>query len=139
MSLAQILDISAAGMDVQQVRLQAAAANIANARTTAPAGSVGYQPLEVVVRAGAPIGMAGAAMPFPIAETVTAANVSPKRVYDPGHPDADKDGFISLPGIDPIGSMLDLLEISKGYEANLRAFDITRSLIQRSIDIGSHQ
>ena len=64
-------------------------------------------------------------------------NVTPKRVYEPGNPDADKDGFISLPGVDPIGSMMDLLEISRSYEANLRAFDITRNLMQRTLDIGS--
>jgi flagellar basal-body rod protein FlgC len=64
-------------------------------------------------------------------------NVAPKRIYEPGNPDADKDGFTSVAGVDPIGSMMDLLEISRSYEANLRAFDITRNLMQRTLDIGS--
>jgi flagellar basal-body rod protein FlgC len=144
MGLTQVLDISAAGMDVQQLRLQVAASNIANARTTSAPGTAPYQPLTVVVRASAPPGAsaaggmlspAGLAQPF--AQAIVPLQTTPKRVYEPGNPDADKDGFISLPGVDPISSMMDLLEISRSYEANLRAFDITRNLMQRTLDIGS--
>lgn len=142
MALSQVLDIAAAGMDVQQLRLQVAASNIANARTTNAPGTAPYQPLTVVIRAAAqgtaPAGAAASAWALarPFAQAIVPLDVAPKRVYEPGNPDADKDGFISLPGVDPIGSMLDLLEISRSYEANLRAFDITRSLMQRTIDIG---
>lgn len=143
MSLAQVFDISAAGMDVQQLRLQVAASNIANARTTSAPGTAPYQPLTVVVRASAPgtgapgEALSAGALARPFAQAIVPLNVAPKRVYEPGNPDADKDGFISVPGVDPIGSMLDLLEISRSYEANLRAFDITRNLMQRTLDIGS--
>ena len=44
--------------------------------------------------------------------------------------------MVSLPGVDPVTSMLDLISISRGYEANLRAFDITRSLLQRTLELG---
>lgn len=143
MSLTQVFDISAAGMDVQQLRLQVAASNIANARTTSAPGTAPYQPLTVVVRASVPEAanaggvMSAAALARPFAQAIVPLNVTPKRVYEPGNPDADKDGFISVPGVDPIGSMMDLLEISRNYEANLRAFDITRSLMQRTLDIGN--
>jgi flagellar basal-body rod protein FlgC len=63
-------------------------------------------------------------------------NAAPRLVYDPGHPDADDKGFVSLPGVDPVTSMLDLMTISRSYEANLRAFDITRNLIQKTLDMG---
>jgi len=131
MALAQVLDISSAGMDVQQLRLQVAASNIANARTTSAPGTSPYQPHTVVVRAAAAGDIAR-----PFAQAIVPLSVTPKRVYEPGNPDADKDGYISLPGVDPISSMMDLLEISRSYEANLRAFDITRSLMQRTIEIG---
>jgi len=144
MGMFGILDISSAGMDVQQARLEAAASNIANARTTGENGAV-YQPLTVVVRsaiaqemgaAGTPIDTAN--LPLPTAETVTQ-EVAPKLVYDPGHPDADERGMVSLPGVDPVSSMLDLISISRGYEANLRAFDITRSLLQRTLELGKNR
>jgi flagellar basal-body rod protein FlgC len=143
MGLAQVFDISAAGMDVQQLRLQVAASNIANARTTSAPGTAAYQPLTVLIRASAPnTGAPGGAssaggLARPYAQAIVPLNVPPKRIYEPGNPDADKDGFISVPGVDPIGSMLDLMEISRSYEANLRAFDITRSLMQRTLDIGN--
>ncbi len=144
MGMFGILDISSAGMDVQQARLEAAASNIANARTTGENGAA-YKPLTVVVRSaiaqaagatGMPIDVAN--LPLPSAEVVPQ-DVAPKLVYDPGHPDADANGMVALPGVDPVSSMLDLISISRGYEANLRAFDITRSLLQRTLDLGRNR
>jgi flagellar basal-body rod protein FlgC len=145
MGMFGILDVSAAGMDVQQARLEAAASNIANARTTGKDGAT-YKPLTVVVRsaiaeaagqAGSPIGVGQ--LPRPHVAEVVQTDVAPKLVYDPGHPDADARGMVSLPGVDPITSMLDLVSISRGYEANLRAFDITRSLLQRTLELGRNR
>jgi flagellar basal-body rod protein FlgC len=139
--LFSVLDISSAGMDVQQARLEVAAANIANARTTGADGQA-YQPLSVVVRSTmAQAGAAGSRitpdqLPRPMVGETVPQNVTPKLVYDPGHPHADARGMVSMPGVDPVTSMLDLLSISRGYEANLRAFDITRSLLQRTLDMG---
>jgi flagellar basal-body rod protein FlgC len=150
MGLYNILDISAAGMDVQQARLAVTAANLANAQTTAPQGGTPYQPLTVVVRTSAANGGQTAAPAFEAADGATidpvdllprpsvAATVAldepPRLIYNPGHPDADSRGFVSLPGVDPITSMMDLISISRGYEANLRAFDITRTLLQKTLD-----
>jgi flagellar basal-body rod protein FlgC len=144
--LFSILDISAAGMDVQQARLEAASLNLANSRTTAAPGAQPYQPLTAVVhsvkspQAAQFIGeMASAALPKPAVAQLVPTNAPPRLVYEPGHPDADERGFISLPGVDPISSMLDLISISRGYEANLRAFDVTRSLLQKTLDLGSRR
>ena len=141
MGMFGVLDISSAGMDVQQARLEVAASNIANTRTTGT-GTAAYKPLAVDVRsaiaeaqgaAGTPYN--AAQLPMPVSEVVEQ-DVAPKLVYDPGHPDADARGMVALPGVDPVTSMLDLISISRGYEANLRAFDITRSLLQRTLDLG---
>jgi flagellar basal-body rod protein FlgC len=142
MGMFGVLDISSAGMDVQQARLEVAATNIANARTTGE-GGVAYKPLSVVVRsaiaesagaAGSPVTLGQ--LPRPMVAEVVQQDVAAKLVYDPGHPHADERGMVSLPGVDPVSSMIDLLSISRGYEANLRAFDITRSLLQRTLDLG---
>lgn len=145
MGMFGVLDISSAGMDVQQARLEVAASNIANARTTGKDGAT-YKPLAVVVRsaiaeaqgaAGTPVTLGQ--LPMPVVSEVVQQNVAPKLVYDPGHPDADEKGMVALPGVDPINSMMDLISISRGYEANLRAFDITRSLLQRTLDLGRNR
>jgi flagellar basal-body rod protein FlgC len=144
MSMFGILDISAAGMDVQQARLEAAAANLANAQTTGQAGAV-YQPLTVVVHSvlgkgvGATDNLSADSLPRPAVTGTAELDVPPRLVYDPGHPDADARGFVSMPGVDPITSMLDLISISRSYEANLRAFDVTRTLMQRTLDMGNHR
>jgi flagellar basal-body rod protein FlgC len=147
MSMYGILDISAAGMDAQQARLAVAAANLANAQTTAKPGTPGYTPMTVVVRSEtvehgsglvSPAGEAADladALPRPVVGETAPLGVAPRLLYDPGNPDADGRGFVSLPGVDPISSMLDLLSISRAYEANLRAFDITRTLLQRTLDV----
>jgi len=142
MGMFGVLDISSAGMDVQQARLEVAASNIANSRNTGK-GEAAYKPLAVVVRstvdqAQGPAGTATTAenMPRPVVAEVVQQNVAPTLVYDPGHPDADERGMVALPGVDPVTSMLDLISISRSYEANLRAFDITRSLLQRTLDLG---
>ena len=145
MGMFGVLDISSAGMDVQQARLEVAATNIANARTTGKDGAT-YKPLTVVVHSAIaePQGPAGtpvttANLPVPVVSQVVQQDVAPKLVYDPGHPDADEKGMVALPGVDPVSSMLDLVSISRGYEANLRAFDITRSLLQRTLDLGRNR
>jgi len=144
MSMFGILDISAAGMDVQQARLEAAAANLANAQTTGQAGAV-YQPLTVVVHSvlgkgvGATDNLSADLLPRPAVTGTAELDVPPRLVYDPGHPDADARGFVSMPGVDPIASMLDLISISRSYEANLRAFDVTRTLMQRTLDMSNHR
>lgn len=146
MDLFGIFEISAAGLSVEQARLAAAASNLANARTTRSADGSLYQPLAVVVRstpASAPSFSAieaqlrAESLPRPMVASTAPLNVAPRMLYDPGHPDADERGFVTLPGVDPLTSMLDLVSVSRGYEANLRAFDITRHLLERTIQMGS--
>lgn len=145
MGLFAIFDINSAGMSVEQSRLAVAASNIANARTTRTADGSVYRPLAVAVRStlasheffAADSGSLDAArLPRPVVAGLVETNAPAHTLYDPGHPDADARGFVTLPGVDPVSSMLDLMTISRSYEANLRAFDITRSLIQRTLDMG---
>ena len=144
MNLFSIFDITSAGMSVEQSRLAVAAANIANARTTKTADGSVFKPLSVAVHSSVPFnqvidsvtGVDANSLPRPAVAGVVASDAPPHLVYDPGHPDADERGFVSLPAVDPISSMLDLMTISRSYEANVRAFDITRSLIQRTLDMG---
>jgi flagellar basal-body rod protein FlgC len=149
MGLFNVLDISAAGLNVERSRLEVAVTNLANAETTTPANGVPYQPLEAVVRSGAPArpidgrlsegGTFESSLPLPFVEQLAPMHTTPRRVHDPGHPDADAQGFVTYPGVDPVTTMLDLLSISRSYEANVKAFDITRTLLERTIDLGGTQ
>src|SRR6185312_1933024 len=140
MGLMSILSLSTAGLGVERARLEVSAANLANAQTPIAAGQTGYEPLAVLVRSTAMSELSGgtleSALPRPFVSEIVPMKTSPRRVYEPGHPDADAKGYVNYPGVDPVTTMLDLITISRSYEANLKAFDITRSLLQRTIDIG---
>lgn len=139
MGLFTVLDVSSAGLNVERTRLDVAAANIANARTSG-GDHDSYQPLRVVAKSIAQGRLADSASaytpPIPRVVSIEPQQVEPQFVYDPGHPDADAKGMVRLPGVDAVGSMVDLVSISRGYEANLRVFDVTRSLIQKLLSIG---
>lgn len=141
MGMMSILSMSAAGMGVERARLEIAAANLANAQTPITAGSAAYEPLAAVVRSAAPNELRAGALqqvlPQPYVAEVVPMKVAPRRVYEPGFPGADAGGYVSYPGVDPVTTMLDLMSITRGYEANLKAFDITRTLLERTMQIGA--
>ena len=146
MDLFGVFEISSAGMSVEQAKLAVAAANLANARSSRAADGTLYQPLEVVVQSTAATSYADAesslraqSLPRPIVQTVEPTQAPPRLVYDPGHPDADEQGFVAMPAVDTLSTMLDLMTVSRSYEANLRAFDITRHLIEQTIQMGSRR
>lgn len=141
MDLFGVFDISSAGMSVEQSRLAVAASNLANARTSSAANGTPFQPLRAVVQstsyASVEASLAAESLPRPVVQNVVATETAPRLVYDPGHPDADDSGFVAMPAVDPLSSMMELISVSRGYEANLRAFDVTRHLLQRTIDMGN--
>jgi flagellar basal-body rod protein FlgC len=146
MSLFNVFEISSAGMSVEQSRLAVAATNLANARTTRTEDGSVYRPLSVVVQATQAPNFAALAqamdidaLPRPSVAQIVESTATPKLVYDPGHPDANEQGFVAFPAVDPLTNMMELLSVSRSYEANLRAFDITRALIQRTIDMGRNR
>lgn len=141
MDMFGVFDISSAGMSVEQSRLAVAASNLANARTSSGVDGEAYQPLKAVVQAtsyaSVEAGLAAESLPRPVVQSVVPTEVAPRLVYDPGHPDADERGFVSMPGVDSLSTMMELISVSRGYEANLRAFDVTRHLLQSTIDMGN--
>ncbi len=60
----------------------------------------------------------------------------PRHVYQPGHPDADQDGFVSYPNVNVVEEMVDLVSATRSYEANAAAFNAAKSMAQRALDLG---
>jgi flagellar basal-body rod protein FlgC len=142
MDISSLFDISAAGMNVERMRLEVSAANLANANTTRGPNGIPYVPQQVVVQSGAARfdqtfeAIRGTLPALPEAR-VEASPVAPRLVYDPAHPDANADGFVSYPGVDPVSEMVQLMTVTRAYEADVRAFNAARSMAQRALDIGS--
>jgi len=152
MDIASLFDISAAGMNVERQRLEVSALNLANANTTRGPDGKPFIPQQVVVQAGglsafdatlnAALGDSALSNgdaqwgTLPVAQ-VQSNDVPPRLVYDPGHPDADANGFVTYPGVNPVSEMVQLMTVTRAYEANVRAFNAARSMAQHALEIGS--
>lgn len=155
MNIFRIFSLSGAGMGAQRTRMSVVAGNLANAETTRTPEGGPYRRRNVLFRA-APVQetfprllQAGLAMPLGIGQrdrgeglqTVEVAGVreslrAPKRVYDPHHPDADPDGYVSYPDINTMEEMVDMLSAARSYEANLAVFNTTKTLVRRLLEAG---
>jgi len=143
MSLFSTISVSASGMSAQRQRAQVLVENIANADTTRTAEGGPYQRRDVVFE-NAPVStpfssfldsqMDGQANGV-VVRDVVADGRGPDRRYMPGHPDADKDGYVSYPRVNPAEDMVDLLGASRAYQANVSAISAVKDMIQRSIDL----
>lgn len=135
------LDVSASGLSAERTRVNLASSNLANAETTRTAAGGPYKRLDPVFEAVA-LEQAGANAPIggETAQGVRVANVvadpTPgRRVYSPGHPDADPQGFVTFPNVNPVYEVVNLLSASRGYEANATAVDTLKQMAQRGLDI----
>jgi flagellar basal-body rod protein FlgC len=123
------------------------AENLANAQTTRGADGQPYRRKEVLLqeRAGSfgaslsaamsssrPSGTQGGGVEVAgIAEDQTPL----KRVYDPGHPDADADGYVAMPNVDTVTEMVDLIGAQRAYEANVTAMQAAKQMFTRTLDL----
>lgn len=134
--------ISAAGMAAQKTRVEAATLNLANMHTSAPAGASGYRPVTAVIRSEAPpfsraLEIGVAPMTIAKASVVPQTGVVTRMAYEPGHPNADAQGMVAYPAVDPTQEMMTVMTALRAYEANLAALQVTKTLAARALDIGS--
>ena len=136
MGLFDGLEISASGLTAERLRMDVTAENLANAQTTRGADGQPYRRKEVVLQERG--GGFGAALDKAMGVEVggVVEDQSPlKRVYDPGHPDADAQGYVSMPNVDTVSEMVDLIAASRAYEANVTAMQTAKSMFTKTLDI----
>ena len=143
MSLFSSIDVSASGMSAQRERAEVLVENIANAETTRTAQGGPYRRRDVVFEStpvgsqfsselGAQLGQQSVGVK--VSQLVVDSS-EPSRRYMPGHPDADKGGYVLFPHMNPAQDMVDLLGASRSYQANVSAISAVKDMIQRSIDL----
>jgi flagellar basal-body rod protein FlgC len=143
MSLLSALSVSASGMAAQRVRSELLVENIANSETTRTAEGGPYRRKDAVFSSTPVPSAFSSLLDEQMGSSlmgVTVAGVSvdtrePDRRYMPGHPDADKDGYVAMPRMNPAEDMVDLMSATRGYQANVSAISSVKDMIQRSIDI----
>jgi flagellar basal-body rod protein FlgC len=135
MGLFDAIDAAGSGLSVERLRMDVTAENLANAQTT------GYRRKDVVVQqAGVPGTFAAALDKARGANGVQVAGIvedsSPgRRIYDPGHPDADGEGYVTLPNVSSVTEMVDLISASRAYEADVTAMQTAKQMFAKTLDI----
>jgi flagellar basal-body rod protein FlgC len=143
MSLFSALSVSASGMSAQRTRASLLAENLANAETTRTPEGGPYRRKDAVFASDAIGSPFASAFETAIGAEGTGVAVSdivqdtrdPDRRYQPGHPDADQDGYVAFPRVNPAEDMVDLMASARGYQANVAAISAVKDMINRSIDL----
>ena len=132
------LHVSASGLTAERTRVNIATSNLANAETTRTAAGGPYKRIDPVFQSVSfdPLtpGAAEGATGVTVSQIVADPNPG-KRVYSPGHPDADPNGFVLLPNVDPIHEVVNLMSASRAYEANATAVETIKSMAMRGLEI----
>jgi len=145
MSIFSMLETSGSAMAAQRQRAEVVAANMANADTTRTPGGGPYRRKEVVFASSGSspfqLLLAGikrlAGRPAPAVRVSRVVNdpAPPVMRYEPGHPDADKNGYVAYPAINPIAEMVDLMGAVRSYQLNAAAVSASKQIIQGAMDI----
>ncbi len=151
MSFFSSLGISASGMTAERLRMDVVADNLANVNTTrTPTGGPfrrrrvvfeerGEQTmpsdfssaLQRAAGTGGDFGLNGVAV-----ARVEEDPAPPRRVYDPGHPDARPDGYVEMPNIATVTEMVDMMSATRAYEANVAAVQAAKHMAMKALEIG---
>jgi len=157
------LKISGSGLSVFRRKMNVAAENLANAETTKTDAGGPYkkkvlqisakptaEPFAKELRAARVVlsqtdnrHLSENAVSLNKVENIAQAtseeyvdrNDQPRMVYDPSHPDADEDGFVAMPNVDPLIEMVEMMTASRSYEANLSALQTTKTMTSKALDI----
>ncbi|HEX3681633.1 MAG TPA: flagellar basal body rod protein FlgC [Bryobacteraceae bacterium] len=143
MSLFSSIAVSASGMAAERTRAELLVENMANSETTRTPDGGPYRRKDAVFSSQQVSSPFSAVFQTEMDATATGVAVSdividqrdPDKRYMPGHPDADKDGYVSFPRVNPAEDMVDLVDTSRNYEANVSAISAVKDMIQRSIDL----
>jgi len=146
MSITDSFVISASGLTAERLRMDVISNNIANANTTKTVDGGPYMRQRVVFE---PRGEKMSFM-FPAifqksknASMMQGVKVSgiindqtpPRLVYDPGHPDADKNGYVAMPNVNIVKEMVDMISATRAYEANVTAINSAKTMANKALDI----
>jgi flagellar basal-body rod protein FlgC len=138
-SLITALRINTSGLTAQRQRVEVSSSNLANSETTRTAEGGAYRRKDVVFQStsfGQTFEAAqGGASGVEVTDVVDDMRPFDRR-FDPGHPDADPEGYVNYPNVNSMEEMANLVSAARSYEANLAAIAIVKSMISKTLEIG---
>ncbi len=147
MGLFDSLNISGSALSAERLRMDVTAENLANANTTRTADGGAYRRKVVVLEqqaSGSAFGnqlaaemrRSGGQKPTGVQVAAIAEDTTPnRRIYEPGHPDADAQGYVERPNVDSVSEMVDLISASRSYEANVTAMQTAKVLFTKTLEL----
>jgi flagellar basal-body rod protein FlgC len=134
------MEVSASGLAAERTRMNVAAGNLANVQTTQTPGGGPYRRRDVVMTSADVPGTRNT----PFAQAVRGVAVSqisqdaspPRLEYDPGHPQANAQGYVAYPNINPVEEMVDMITASRAYEAGITSMTTAVNMAERALGIG---
>jgi flagellar basal-body rod protein FlgC len=138
----ETMEVLASGLSVARLRVNTLASNLANAQTTRTDEGGPYRRRDVVqVAKDLPGTFANKldrmSLQRPAAMAVVADQSEPRKVFQPGHPDADNEGYVAYPNVNMVQTMTDLMMAQRLYQASLSAMSATKDMMQESYRIGT--
>lgn len=128
------MQISATGLSAERLRMDTITSNMANASTTRSADGKGPYVRKVAVfqeALDANKNMAG------VKAVKIENDPSPlRKVYDPTHPDADSNGYVTMPNVNVLNEMADMMVATRSYEANVDTFNSLKNMFSKALEIG---
>jgi flagellar basal-body rod protein FlgC len=139
MSLMTAIAVSASGLTAQRRRLEVLVSNMVNANTTKPADMEPFRRKDVVFSAVSPEASFGAAFDDAVKGVEISGIITdgsqPRKQYEPGHPHADAEGFVTYPNVNPMEEMVNVLSATRTYEANLQAVNAAKEMANKTLEI----
>ncbi|KHO62555.1 flagellar basal body rod protein FlgC [Thermoanaerobacter sp. YS13] len=145
MNLFSSMDISASGLTAERVRMDVISQNIANVNTTRTSQGGPYRRKLVVLKEIQPDSFESilnkvkgkySGKGVEVVQISEDVQTPLRRVYDPGHPDADQNGYVEYPNVNIVSEMVDMISATRAYEANVTAFNASKAMFQKSLEIG---
>jgi len=138
------MQTSASGLAAQRLRMNLVSGNLANTNTTRTENGGPYQRQEPVFAATPVQSAFGQMLNAEIGGSLSEVNVvevindsrKPLQKYDPLHPDADSQGFVSMPNINVMEEMVNMMSASRSYEANVTAISTSKNMVLKALEIG---
>ncbi|ABY92981.1 MULTISPECIES: flagellar basal body rod protein FlgC [Thermoanaerobacter] len=145
MNLFSSMDISASGLTAERLRMDIIAQNIANVNTTRTVQGGPYRRKLVVLKEIQPDSFESildkvkgkySGKGVEVVQIAEDDQTPLREVYDPGHPDADQNGYVEYPNVNIVSEMVDMISATRAYEANVTAFNASKAMFQKSLEIG---
>lgn len=146
MSFFKSINVSASGLTAERLRMDVISKNIANADTTRTSAGTPYRRQMVVFKEQTASGTFQELLNEAKGKSESGNGVEVvkivedqsdfKRIYNPGHPDADEEGYLLMPNVDVVTEMVNLISSSRGYEANVTALNASKSMAMKALEIG---